>query len=48
MPKLKTTKGTMVAELYYALTMTVGNFVALAAEGKHPKVADSLKESHFL
>ncbi len=45
--EIETSKGTIIAELYYdKVPMTAGNFVALA-EGKHPKVADSLKGKPF-
>ncbi len=41
--EIETSKGTMLAELYYDATpATVANFVALA-EGNHPEVNDSLK-----
>jgi len=45
--EIETTKGTMLAELYYEATpLTVSNFVALA-EGNHEYVLDSLKGKAF-
>ena len=45
--EIKTSKGTMIAKLYYEeVPVTVANFVALA-EGTHPKLADSLQGKPF-
>ena len=45
--EFQTTKGTMVAKLYFEKApVTVANFVALA-EGTHPKVADTFKGKPF-
>lgn len=45
--EFQTSKGDFIAKLNHEKApMTVGNFVALA-EGKHPQVADSLKDKPF-
>ncbi len=45
--EFQTTKGTMVAKLFYdKVPVVVANFVGLA-EGTHPKLADSLKGKPF-